>query len=118
MERGSICVDTRSAIVLKAPNGRAKNMRLCADESFIAQCVIRSCTLGCIQVPEADKLKQQVKELYKAGKYAIIFVLDHSEAVIEDFNAPGKHSASDLALVFIASNGVSFCRSFSKRSCS
>ena len=69
------------------------------------------------QVPEADKLKQQVKELYKAGKYAIIFVLDHSEAVIEDFNALGRHTASDLALVFIASNGVSFCRSFSKRSC-
>jgi hypothetical protein len=53
---------------------------------------------------------------WSRSRRAIIFVLDHFETVIEDFNALGRHTASDLALVFIASNGVSFCRSFSKRS--
>jgi hypothetical protein len=45
----------------KPPMRERKNMRLCADESFIAQCVILSAPSVASQVPEADKLKQQVK---------------------------------------------------------
>jgi len=47
---------------------------------------------------------------WSRSRRAIIRVLDHSEAIIEDFKALGRDTASDLAVVFIASNaGLSFC---------
>ena len=47
---------------------------------------------------------------WSRSRRAIIRVLDHSEAIIEDFKALGRYTASDLAVVFIASNdGLSFC---------
>ena len=47
---------------------------------------------------------------WSRSRRAIIRVLDHSEGIIEDFKALGRHTASDLAVVFLASNeGLSFC---------
>jgi len=47
---------------------------------------------------------------WSRSRRAIIRVLDQCEAIIEDFKALGRYTASDLAVVFIASNaGLSFC---------
>jgi hypothetical protein len=54
---------------------------------------------------------------WSRSRRAIIRVLGHSEAIIEDFKGLGRHAASDLAVVFIASNaGLSFCGHCNKTS--